>query len=673
VSWKQIIKQSWKGGMTGVLLAVSLGLSLRLLDFRLGENLIHLSYDIPFLHRPSGKPPRELVEVYLDDDSFHNLNQPYVGPWDRGLYAQFLERLTAEKARAVTFDIIFSDPNTQYPQGDARFAQAIKAEGHVILGRDFGPGAQGGMTCGPVLDAFSDAAADWGIVQVDPDQDFMVRKRFDVPSRDDDMYSSLSWQLAKEAGAPCTQDPEQRYVERWVNYYGPPGTIPNVSFQLALETNGFCPAGYFSNKVVIVGSSLKTLAANERKDELRTPYTRDGFCPAVDIHATQALNLLRSDWLTRTSSKTDCGLLIFAGIVFGFGLSLFRPLPAVFLAAVGGLAVAASAQMLFNYDRLWFPWMLIVAAQIPIALLWSVVTNSVQLYVQNRLYEHSLRMYLPPKLVKKFSSNKELLKPGAKKQALTLFFSDIADFTAISEGMDSDELAALMNAYFQSAVGDCIHKTDGTVVKYIGDAIFAFWNAPEGQADHAKLACEAALRFGELNQREIHGHHLHTRIGLHTGVANVGNFGSQERVDYTALGENVNLASRLEGLNKMLGTERLISGQTRAELGNSLVTRALGSFQLKGFESLVEAHELVGWPEQAEASREWREQFAQALDQYHQRNLDLAQIGFRRVLEIRPDDGPSKFYLKQIDERIKEEAREDATKHWPTHTIILEK
>jgi CHASE2 domain-containing sensor protein len=94
------------------------------------------------------------------------------------LYAQFLERLTAEKARAVTFDIIFSDSNTQYPQGDARFARAIKAEGHVILGRDYGPGAQGGMTCGPVLDAFSDAAADWGIVQVDPDQDFIVRKHF---------------------------------------------------------------------------------------------------------------------------------------------------------------------------------------------------------------------------------------------------------------------------------------------------------------------------------------------------------------------------------------------------------------------------------------------------------------------------------------------------------------
>jgi len=661
-------------------LAVSLGLSLLPLnfrlgskevhvDFRLGEYLIHLSYDVPFRFRPQEKPPQGLVLVYLDDDSFRNLGQPYVGPWNRELYARLLNRLTAEKALAANFDIVFSDPNQQYPDGDKEFIQAIKSEGHVILDADYGPGADGGMTCDRGLEAFSDVAAGWGIDTVMPDQDFIVRKHFHVPSHDDDMYSSVSWQLAKEAGATCTTNQDERFVDRWINYYGPPGTIPNVSFQLALETNGFCPAGFFSNKVVVVGSSLKTLAANQRKDELRTPYTRDLFCPAVDIHATQALNLIRGDWLTRTSPEAEKILVVGAGIVLGFGLSLFRPLPAVMLAAAGGLGVATIAQSLFDRERLWFPWMIIVAAQLPIALLWSVVSNSVQLYVQNRLYEHSLQMYLPPKLVKKFSSDRELLKPGAKKQLLTLFFSDIADFTTISEGMDSDELAALMNAYFQSAVGDCIHKTDGTVVKYIGDAIFAFWNAPEGQIDHAFLACQAALHFSELNRREIQGRQLHTRIGLHTGVANVGNFGSVERVDYTALGENVNLASRLEGLNKMLGTERLISGQTKAELGERLVTRALGSFQLKGFESLVEAHELVGWPEQAEATRQWRERFAEALGQYQQRNLGFAQIGFRRVLEIKPGDGPSKFYLKQIDERSKQ----DASSIWLAHTIILEK
>jgi adenylate cyclase len=226
-----------------------------------------------------------------------------------------------------------------------------------------------------------------------------------------------------------------------------------------------------------------------------------------------------------------------------------------------------------------------------------------------------------------------------------------------------------MNAYFQTAVGDCIHKADGTVVKYIGDAIFAFWNAPEGQVDHALLACEAALRFGELNRREIMGHRLHTRIGLHSGLANVGNFGSEERVDYTALGENVNLASRIEGLNKMLGTERLISSQTKAGVGDRLVTRALGTFRLKGFESLVEAHELVGWPDQEAVTQAWRDRFAGGLDHYQQRNLKSAAIAFRSVLELKPDDGPTRFYLKQIEDR----QREDPTGLWPTHIVIGEK
>jgi adenylate cyclase len=670
VNWKQTLQKTWKRGGTGALLAAVVGLGLLLFNLRLGEHLIHLSYDLPFHWRAVGNPPPEAVLVYLDDDSFRNLEQPYVGPWDRGLYARLLERLTAENARAVTFDIIFSDPNQQFPQGDERFAQAIKANGHVVLGADYEQSAGGGMTFIRGLPALYDSAAGWGFVQLPPDQDFEVRQHFHAPQdKFDDRYSSLSWELAKQAGAASAQDPKQRYLERWINYYGPPGTIPNISFQLTLETNGYCPAGFFSNKVVLVGTSLKTGAANERKDELRTPYTRASFGPAVDVHATQLLNLMRGDWLVRSRPASEILLLALTGILFGFGLSLFRPLPAVCLAAVGAALVAAITQFFFTQQRFWFPWMIIVAAQIPIAMLWSVVANSLQLYVQNRLYEQSLRMYLPPKLVRKFASNKALLKPGAEKQVLTLLFSDIADFTSISEGMDSDELAGLMNAYFHSAVRDCLHKSDGTVVKYIGDAIFAFWNAPEAQADHAFKACEAALRFRELNRREFRGRRLITRLGLHTGVVNVGNFGSEDRVDYTALGENVNLASRLEGLNKFLGTECLISGQTKTALGDGLVTRRLGSFRLKGFEALVEVHELVGWPEDAEKTRAWREPFAQALANYEQRNLDLALIGFRQVLGLKPGDGPAEFYLKQVAERQKE----DTPDVWATHTILKEK
>ncbi|PYJ87015.1 MAG: hypothetical protein DME22_03045 [Verrucomicrobia bacterium] len=313
------------------------------------------------------------------------------------------------------------------------------------------------------------------------------------------------------------------------------------------------------------------------------------------------------------------------------------------------LGVALADYLLFRYTRSWFPWTIMVV-QILTALVSAVVFNSIRLYVQNKLYEQSLALYLSPKLVRKFASNKELLRPGAKKETLTILFSDIASFTSISEGMDSDELARHMNSYFQTAVAQCIHHTDGTIVKYIGDAIFAFWNAPDPQSDHALRACEAALRFRDQPPQYMNGEQLVTRIGLHTGVANVGNFGSTARVDYTALGENINLASRMEGLNKYLGTDILITGQTQEGAGETITTRFAGHFRLKGFEKEVEVYELLGFRDLAEATRPWREAFENALREFQRRNFDAAQAGFRCTLEMRPSDGPAKFYLRQIDE-----------------------
>jgi adenylate cyclase len=689
-------KKHWLGGGAGLLLAVVLGLVLGLGDLRernpdlaskspglhrlltlleelkLGQALIHLSYDVPFRWRPTTQP-QEVVLVYLDDASHEALGQPYNDSWDRGLYARLVDRLTAEGARAVAFDIVFSTPNTRNPQGDVEFARALKANGKTILAADYLPSQEGeGMTVFRAFDNLFDAAAGYGLSALAQDQDFIVRRHLHVPYEEgSDIHSSLSWQLAKTSGGSFAQDPRQRSQERWVNYYGPPGALAHVSFQTALETNTFCPPGCFSGRVVLIGGNVKSYFSGQRKDELRTPFTRlHEFVPAVDTQATLTLNLLRGDWLNRLPSTVELLILALVGVGFGFGLVFFRPLIASAIALAGALCVGLLATAVFHYGRLWFPWMIIVAAQIPAALLWSVAFNSVALYVQNRLYEQSLRMYLPAKLVRKFSSDKDLLKPGAQNETLTFVFTDIADFTSLSEGMDPDELAHLMNTYFQAAVGDCIHKTDGTVAKFLGDGIFAFWNAPDRQDDHAMRACEAGLRFLELNRRPIAGRELRTRIGIHTGLAHVGNFGSEDRVDYTALGENVNLASRLEGLNKFLGTQCLLSGWTKKDLGARFLTRPLGKFRLKGFEALVEVHELIGTPEEEPATRPWREAFEQALRNYEQQNLEFAGSGFRQVLEMRPDDGPSKFFLKQITERIQENLPSET---WTSFTVLKEK
>lgn len=650
-------RRAWNlrgGGIVGAVLATGLGVALLHLKFGLG--LIHASYDLPYAVRPPIRPS-EAVMVYLDDDSHQILNQPYNAAWDRSLHTQLLNRLTADGARAVVFDIVFSDAGPILRVDDA-LAAAIRANGRVVLAADCVPagygreGVEGKQIVLPYA-PFADAAAAVGSDEMTTDDDLVLRQH--VPMSPDDRIDSLSWAAAKIAGAAVTRDDANRLAPRWLNYYGPATTIPNVSFYRAVLTNSpdALPAGFFSNRVVFVGARLLTKFSGERKDEYPSPYSRWAqpypFMPATEIEATACLNLLRGDWLNRLSANGELAVLLLCGVLLGFGLARFRPLTATGLSVLLAAFVGVVAYVSFVRWRIWFPWLLVMA-QIFIALAWSVVFNSVRLYVEKKLLEQALARFLSPKLVKKFAGSPEVLKRGAHAQTLTFLFSDLADFTAITEGMAPDELARMMNNYFEIAVTGCIHRTDGTVVRYIGDAIYAFWNAPESQGDHALRACRAALYFRDQIIPRPDGRLLSTRIGLHTGTANVGNFGSATHVDYTAFGENVNLCSRLEGLNKILGTRVLISGETQREIGGQFVTRPLGRFRLKGFKKSVEVLELVGTSDCTEATRSLREAFAGGLELFQAKNFAEAEAVFRRIIETAPDDGPAKFYLKQMAE-----------------------
>ena len=645
---------SFGGGIIGALSATIIGIILLNPNLKFGLGLIHLSYDLPYAIRPYIQP-QEAAIVYLDEDSHKILNQPYDAPWNRSLHAQLINRLTAEGAKAVVFDIVFSDPGSN-PQTDQELANAIRTNGKVVLAADYVPTGYGragvdAYQIVPPYDPFLDAAAAIGSDEMNPDDDLVMRQQ--ILMLPDDQIATMSWAAAKVVGAAVTKDDKNRLVPRWLNYYGPATTIPNVSFYQAILTNSpdYVPTGYFSNKVVFVGAHLFTKFSGERKDEYPTPYSRwdkeHPFTPGVEIQATAFLNLMRGDWLNRLPKNAELAILLICGALFGFGLARFRPFPATGLAIFLAVLVCVSAYLSFVHLRIWFPWLLL-EVQIFIALAWSVVYNSIQLYVQNKLFEQSLQMYLSPKLVKKFAANRDLLKPGAKNETLTILFTDIASFTSISEGMEPDDLAHHMNLYFETAVAQCIHHTDGTIVKYIGDAIFSFWNAPDPQDDHQLRACQAALQFRNLPPQFMNGQQLITRIGLHTGVASVGNFGSTARVDYTALGENINLAARMEGLNKYLGTIVLLTSETHAGIEDKFTTRFLGNFQLKGFEKSIGVFELVGAPEKAAEVGPLLTAFAAALKLFQEKKLAGAEIAFQKVLEINPADGPSKFYLKHL-------------------------
>ena len=250
--------------------------------------------------------------------------------------------------------------------------------------------------------------------------------------------------------------------------------------------------------------------------------------------------------------------------------------------------------------------------------------------MEKRLVEESLAARLSPALVKRVLQEPGLRRPGGVKQEVSILFSDIANFSRVTESMHPDDLVNLLNRYFDTAL-KCIHETDGTVMDLVGDAIFAIWNAPIAQPDHRERACRAALL---LRQQLVdfgatqHSLPLRTRVGLHSGIVCVGNIGSATRFDFAAIGENTNLASRLEGLNKLVGTEVLATRDIQRAAEDSLVWRLVGHFKFKGFGRVVEVHELIGPTESSESSRAWREKFADALHDFRQRQFDSAAEKF---------------------------------------------
>jgi adenylate cyclase len=268
--------------------------------------------------------------------------------------------------------------------------------------------------------------------------------------------------------------------------------------------------------------------------------------------------------------------------------------------------------------------------------------------------KRAFSFYLSPEMIRQISADPDSLNLGGEEIVATAMFTDIKGFTPIAEGLTAPQAAALLKDYF-SDVTRHIFEEGGTLIKYIGDAVFAIWGAPLKREDHASAACRAALALARSQASppagEEKGNSLVTRIGVHTGPMLVGNLGSAQRFDYTAIGDAVNLASRLEGLNKPLGTLALVSGETLARAGGQLVVRPLGRARVAGRSEPVEVHELLGLEgETLSIGAEALEHFERARRDFAGRRFQEAAQGFREVREMRGgSDGPSEFYLRLID------------------------
>ncbi len=294
------------------------------------------------------------------------------------------------------------------------------------------------------------------------------------------------------------------------------------------------------------------------------------------------------------------------------------------------------------------------------SLIISMVISFRQTNVQKTFIQGAFGQYLSKSVIDELILNPERLKLGGEKKELTALFTDVKGFSTISEQMDAEDLVVLLNEYL-TGLSDIILESQGTVDKYEGDAIMAFYGAPTDLPDHAYRACLAAVDMkrmeAELNkkflEKKMTPSPLLTRIGLNTGDMVVGNMGTENKKNYTIMGNHVNLAARLEGVNKQYGTWILISENTYAQIGSNFLTRQLDRVRVVGINTPIRLYELLELRTRADSIQlRTVEAFEKGLVVFEQRNYPEAVKLFQSVLDINPNDPPAQIYLKRSQEFI---------------------
>jgi adenylate cyclase len=388
----------------------------------------------------------------------------------------------------------------------------------------------------------------------------------------------------------------------------------------------------FKDAVVFVGLLLRADTGVAQKDSYLSPFGGE-MVFGVEVHATIAGNLLEQSWIHRPSRSLELvtvGLL--GGVATFIGLS-FSPI--ILASVVGALAIAWLVLSIVSISGNFF---VVGASTVLIVLPLGVLVSAMVSYVGARRSEEALRsafsLYVSPDMVPKLEGGDSALKLGGEKLWLTAVFTDIADFTTITEEMPAEKTSEMLNDYF-TEVMDVVFANQGTLLKFIGDAVFAIWGAPVKIAYHAEMGIKTAMAIQKgvekFNSSQRYPP-LITRVGVHTGPMLVGNLGSKKRFDYTAIGDAVNLASRIEGLNKYFGTTILISEATRKDAGGFAGAVLVGTVRVKGRREPVSLYSVFDPPLASQVLLDWRN----ALDLFAKVKPDQAISLFERVSEQEP-------------------------------------
>lgn len=674
-----------------LILALYLGNILEFYELRTYDQLCCLNLS-------AFRPPQNIVVVAVDQGSLDAAQREGIHwPWPRQMYAPIVQFCSRAGAKAVVFDILFTEPSSYGREDDEILAQALRESRRVILpvflsleNRIQTEGEKrivmesavpladesnrGGLPYSSVvtpIETLAENSCALGNVAISPDDDGIYRRVPIVCSYRNLWLPSLGFAAYRQDQG---EDSERFILKKdglsgqsgaiplgndgtfLLTYYGSHPDFPRYSAYsviqsfLALEENkrpAYSPED-FRDKIVFVGYTAAGLF-----DLKSTPVS--SIYPGMTVHATLVANLLQKDFRLRISKPLLCALVAFVSVVTALTVVLIGSLwllSGIMLAYIGGLAMLVILTFRQNV------WVDGVAISLSLGL--SFALSSAFSYAtegrQKRQIKQAFSHYMSDILIQDLLKNPDKLRLGGEKKVLSVFFSDLAGFTSLSEKLAPETVVNLLNRYL-TAMTDIILESGGIIDKYEGDAIMAFWGAPIPQEDHAVRACLAALENQkriEILRKEFVETGLppvYSRIGINTGEMIIGNMGSSQRFDFTVIGDNVNLASRLEGAGKEYGTRIIISEETYRQAEDHIEVRELDLLRVKGKERPVRIYELLARKgELDEKGKRVRDLFEKGLALYRRRAFQEAAQCFEALLSFEPEDGPARAFLTRCEE-----------------------
>lgn len=680
-----------------------------LIDFpplRRAENAL---IDLRFQRRGalgSVRDSSQVVIVEISQESFKSLPDPW--PWPRNYYTRLVRNLERAGAKAIGIDLVFSSPDLRNPADDEDFRRALKETGNVILAGKLESEhhpfmkREHGENYGNI---FVDPSQKLGLVNARTDADGVLRRympfaydpaeerrlptfSFAVLNAFFNQASMYTAEILDDYFHYFSRDvPRYDNISFLINYYGPSGTFKRIKLADVLDDKdfktveelttgestdtfddpdyGYLSDGTFRDKIVLVGSTMP-----EDKDLFAVPIGEgkqegDNQMYGVEIHANVIQNVLNKDFIFRQpfwiTALAVFGLSLFT-FVFTAGL---KEIKTKFSLAIEALGVAILFSELFIIywaslklfsEKNYLADMTSPVFAVLICYVGSTIYNYVTERKQKALIKTMFSRYVNPTVVDELVADPEKLRLGGERKELTVFFSDIEQFTTISEKLPPEQLVGILNEYL-TAMTAIIFAANGTLDKYEGDAIVAFWGAPIAQPDHALRACKTALAM-QATLRDMRGRwlkegkpHLSVRIGLNTGDMIVGNMGGTDRFDYTVIGDSVNLGSRLESANKQYKTNIMISERTYKQVGDEVIARELDLLVVAGKTEPIRVYELVGMRNDNIPENRIRliQAYNEGVSLYRQRRWTEAMGCFQSALTAVPHDYPTQMYIERSE------------------------